>query len=316
MGGGVMRAAAKVAGIGVLNHGLRGGIQVAQPAEQSLIRGAKRPVSAIAASQGEVSADVAPVHKVSSDIVDDWDCVEEEVVVVGEPIGRLVFGGVPTLEEAKEATNDLKDALESFLSSPRSTGSGGSHQYPPYQMSAPQSPSSSGHADTKSCVTLDPKASAPKYAFQAFQLLSENPAAKSVVASIACDPNVWNAVLKNDALTEFLQSQKTDAELHEYQHQESPRSVESTVKFEDFPDASEESSGRSVSDFLQKVKTTVAEMVNNVSDYLHKIFGSPAAEKASADAKEDGGSMFNIDMSGYFVSLAVMVIAVVVLKRW
>lgn len=106
-----------------------------------------------------------------------------------------------------------------------------------------------------------------------------------------------------------------DAELHEYQHQESPRSFESTVKFEDFPDASEGSSGRSVSDFVQKVKTTVAEMVNNVSDYLHKIFGFPAAGKASADAKEDGGSIFNIDMGAYFVSLAVMVVAVVLLKR-
>lgn len=32
---------------------------------------------------------------------------------------------------------------------------------------------------------------------------------QSVVASIACDPQVWNAVLKNDALVEFIQSQKT-----------------------------------------------------------------------------------------------------------
>lgn len=32
---------------------------------------------------------------------------------------------------------------------------------------------------------------------------------QSVVASIACDPAVWNAVVKNDALVEFIQSQKT-----------------------------------------------------------------------------------------------------------
>ncbi|GLU23516.1 hypothetical protein SLE2022_395140 [Rubroshorea leprosula] len=300
-GGGVMRAAAKVAGIGVVSHGRRAGINVVQPAEQSVVRCAKRPVSPIAASQAGISVDVQPVQQVSSEIMDDdWDFLEEELMVGGgEPIGRLIFGGVPTLEEAKEATNDLKDALESFLSSPRASSC-----YAANQVSGLQLLSSAEHLETKSCVRFDSK---PKDAFQAFTLLSENPAAQSVVASIATDPNVRNAVLQNDALTEFLQSQEDDVD---YEYQGFPRSPESPRMSEHFLDGSDEIS---TSDLMQKIKTTVAEMVNSVSDYIQEIFGFSAAENENEN--EGAVSIFNIDKCTCFVSLAVMAIAVVLLKR-
>lgn len=296
-----MRTAAKVVGVGV-SHGLRSGVNVPPPAEQSLLRGVKRPVTSVAASQTRVSA---PFQRGSQETMDDWEFaggLEEEVVGGGEPIGRLVFSRIPSLEEAKEATEDLKEALESYISSPRSTSSGSS--VTATQVSGLHLLSSSEHLETKRCVTFDPKASQEsKYAGQALRYLSENPAAQTVVASIASDPNVWNAVLQNDALKEFLQSQRTDGE---YRYEESSSSAESPRESEDRPS---ESIGDVLSDFAQKVRVTVAEMMNNVTEYIQKIFGP------SANDGKEAGSFFNMDKSAYFVSLAVMVIAIVVLKR-
>ncbi|KAJ6886345.1 hypothetical protein NC651_026897 [Populus alba x Populus x berolinensis] len=42
---------------------------------------------------------------------------------------------------------------------------------------------------------------------QAFSLLNESPKIQTVVAALASDPNVWNAVWENKALQELLQSQ-------------------------------------------------------------------------------------------------------------
>ncbi|KAK8469528.1 hypothetical protein PHAVU_005G089400 [Phaseolus vulgaris] len=51
--------------------------------------------------------------------------------------------------------------------------------------------------------------SAPDRVFQAFQLLSESSEGQSVVASIACDPNIWNAMVKNPKLQDFVDAQQT-----------------------------------------------------------------------------------------------------------
>lgn len=121
-----MRAAAKVAGTGIVNTGLRGGVQVApSSAEYSVMRVAasRSASSGISVSGGGVSsvADVtaSPNQMMSWEMVDDWEFaggIEEEVPTAisggGEPMPRVLFGGAPTLEEAKEATSDLKDALD------------------------------------------------------------------------------------------------------------------------------------------------------------------------------------------------------------
>ncbi|TKY45620.1 hypothetical protein E2542_SST30384 [Spatholobus suberectus] len=54
--------------------------------------------------------------------------------------------------------------------------------------------------------------SAPQHAIQAFHLLSSSREAQAVVASLACDPNVWNAVMENPAVNSFFQSQQTVAD--------------------------------------------------------------------------------------------------------
>ncbi|EEF31461.1 conserved hypothetical protein [Ricinus communis] len=189
-GGAAMRAAGKVAGIAAVNSGIRGGLSsVSSPAEQS-VRNAKRPVSAIisssSAQQNKVQKEgfQGPAFEVS----DDWEIAgfeESEELQLIEPLPRLVFGGPPSLEEAKAATSEVKDALEKvYLSSPG--------------------------LETTSCIISDARASsAPTHAIKAFTLLNRSPQAQTIVASIATDPNVWDAVLKNGALQEYLLSQNT-----------------------------------------------------------------------------------------------------------
>ncbi|XVF70490.1 hypothetical protein PTKIN_Ptkin11bG0165700 [Pterospermum kingtungense] len=207
-GGGLMRAAAKVAGVGIVNTGLRGGFQVTpSSAEHSVMRVAAARSAAspcgISVSNGGAQAD----HKVSWEMVDDWELaggVEEEVAMVGstavsdrgEPMARVLFGGVPSLDEAREATSDLKDALDKvYLSSPNSSDAAQvSHLL---LLSNPE--------ETKDCVAT----SVPKPAIQAFKLLNESASVQCVVASIATDPNVWSAVMNNTAYMEFIQSHKT-----------------------------------------------------------------------------------------------------------
>jgi hypothetical protein len=119
-GGGAIRAAAKVAGIGVVNHGLRG-MPAVPPAGHS-VRNASRPVSAILTSSTSApnsgSGDVAPAQQMPVPAAwDDWDFADGEeglVMEAGEPMPRLIFGGVPSFQEAKDATAELKDALDMY----------------------------------------------------------------------------------------------------------------------------------------------------------------------------------------------------------
>lgn len=103
-----MATAAKVAGIGVAKGGFRGGFGFPPATEQFRVK------SAAAAAYKPVSASISTaVHaSVEEDgmvmqrpVWDDWEFAEEE------PIPRVVFSKPPSLEEAKEATEDLKEAI-------------------------------------------------------------------------------------------------------------------------------------------------------------------------------------------------------------
>ncbi|KAL0320743.1 UNVERIFIED_CONTAM: hypothetical protein Sradi_5335800 [Sesamum radiatum] len=213
MGGGAMRVAAKVAGITAASGGLP---RIA--AEHYSVSSAARR----AASVRPPAATVEDVKLVTSQVeagvqrpcleMDDWVFAggeEEAVVGVAEPMPRVVFGGVPTLEEAREATSELTAALDkTYLSSPNSVGCEGSYVV---DHGSRLSLSDKQLAETKACVTtgIAVAPAVPGPAIMAFRFLSESSVAQNVVASIACDPNVWNAVLQNQELQEFLQSQKT-----------------------------------------------------------------------------------------------------------
>lgn len=315
-GGAAIRAAAKAAGVGVMSSGIRGGFpsSISSPAEHS-VRSAKRPVSAIISSSQQSktsgSVEIEGFQRPAFEI-DDWEFAgvepEEYLFERDEPLPRVVFGGPPTIEEAKAATSEVKDALEKmYLSSPATSdglfGDGG-------QLSGLSLLTNSDCLETKSCVTCDAKEmSAPRHAIRAFTLLNENPQAQSVVASIATDPNVWDAVFKNEALQEYLLSQKTNAELRD---PVSPRI--SNVSSDDASQA-EKTENKPI-DIFESIKNSVTEMMSNVSTFVQQMFGYSPAESISetADANEKS-SFFDKSLGASFMALAVTVIMVVVLKR-
>ncbi|KAK0599676.1 hypothetical protein LWI29_007514 [Acer saccharum] len=292
-GGAAIRAAGKLTGMGALNGGLRCGIPAAQPAEQAL-RNVSRPTAAVLSTASSSGADVAAIQKVSSWEAEwEFTAMEEDLMVEPspEPISRVVFDVPPTLQEAKDATADLKEVLDKvYLSSPESSGS-----------IAPVPPS----------------------ALIAFKLLSESPAVQSVVVSLVNDDKVWDAVMENNVVKEFKESLRKSAAVED---QESHRMFDESssdsnpggdtaAEFGDTEDGKDGDTKDPVNEFFQNVKKSVVEMVSNVSDFFQNLFGSSPAEKTSADAGGAGGSFNEKTMGTYLMGLVIMVIMVVVLKR-
>ncbi|KAE8677290.1 hypothetical protein F3Y22_tig00111540pilonHSYRG00156 [Hibiscus syriacus] len=116
-------------------------------------------------------------------MVDDWefaDGFEEEMPTAisagGKPMARVLFGGlIYHLRIGPNRPNDTHSSGSSSLSEEAD--------------------------DVKATL-------APKPAAQVFKLLDQSPAIQTIVASIAADPNVWNAVLHNPAYIDF-RSHKT-----------------------------------------------------------------------------------------------------------
>lgn len=104
-----MTAAAKVAGIGVAKGGLRGGLgfPASTPSnDQFMVRrsGVSMPVSASISQAVHLSAEEDAMH-MQRPVWDDWEFPEVE------PIPRVVFSKPPSLQEAKQATEDLTEAI-------------------------------------------------------------------------------------------------------------------------------------------------------------------------------------------------------------
>ncbi|KAL6538380.1 hypothetical protein OROGR_012368 [Orobanche gracilis] len=306
MGGGTIRAATKVGGIAAATSGFR----VSSAAWK--VSSACPPVTGAENVKVMASNLEAGVQRP----IDDWVFAggeEDEVVSsAGEPIPRVVFGGAPSLQEAKEATSELTVALEkACLSSPNSVKYEGS-------FVADKKSSSSllnKHIiETEACVAGEVAVPAP--AIMAFRVLHESLMAQNVVASIASDPNVWNAVLQNNDLRDFLHSQGacsfSDENLNTKLNSDS-----------DFLDVSSEKSTDDASkprnkymDVFQKIKCTVIDMMNDLSDYFQSFFGGgKAADEVFVDS--DGSARLSSDtiMKASFIGLAVMAILVVLLRR-
>ncbi|KAG4177013.1 hypothetical protein ERO13_A11G281650v2 [Gossypium hirsutum] len=254
----------KVVGVGIANANARSVQSTSPSAEHSIIRvaaphSASSPIAVSSEGVPSVCLTTASANqKAYWEHVDDWELsggiVEHEVALErssdatgqGEPIAGVLFGGVTSLEEAKEANADFKDALDMVYLSP-----------PPYGDTARDSAVSlvsNPEGTSKDC------ASAPKPAIQAFKLLSESADVQSVVSSIVADPNVRNAVLNNSAYMDFIQYQ-AHCFCDEFEVEESTEGSESPVKLEEYyeEDSKDPSSG-----YLHKIKTSVVEMASEM----------------------------------------------------
>ncbi|KAI3959557.1 hypothetical protein MKX01_025073 [Papaver californicum] len=314
-GGGVIRAATKVAGLGV-TRGFRGALQekstttkiaankkFSKPNSESISTEKTQESNSVITCLSSENGNIKSACAIESPSwrIDDWEFTNgEEEVLLSEssPLPRVIFGGVPTLEEAEEATSELKDALDFEINS---------------------SIMSKRHdlelADTKACVTSDTKVgfcSESKPVFQAFSLLKESPEAQSVVASLASDKNLWDAVLRNEKVMQFIKLQQNINECHDDQI--------SSKNFDDDEDDAKRSQA-SENVFLssiQNLKSAVMDMMNDVSHFFQDLFGGLGPDNdVSLDGNGNASAASNVDkvIGASFMALSVMVIMVVVLKR-
>uniref|UniRef100_A0A1J3EFF2 Uncharacterized protein n=1 Tax=Noccaea caerulescens TaxID=107243 RepID=A0A1J3EFF2_NOCCA len=288
MGGGrVMTAAAKVAGIGVAKGGLRGGLgfpAATPPAnDQFMVKrsGVSMPVSASISSAVHLSTEEDAMH-MQRPVWDDWEFPEVE------SIPRVVFSKPPSLQEAKEATEDLKEAINMAMEGSNEGGSVSKML-------------SSFQASEKRAV----ESAVPQVALQAFAFLSENTAAQTVVASIACDPKVWDAVMENKDLMKFLETNTTVDSSKVESDSDEQSEDSSTTESED-----SEAKPIDLLEILRDMKLKAIRLMENVSSYFGGLFKS---ESFTEDGKEKKQTLYNDPRSLF--GLAVCVIFMVVMKR-
>ncbi|KAG2299340.1 hypothetical protein Bca4012_010913 [Brassica carinata] len=292
MGGGrVMATAAKVAGIGVAKGGFRGGLGVPAAAnDQFIVRNtsASKPASASISSVVHPSAEEDAVVMRKSVWEDEWEFAEVET----KTIPRVVFSKPPSLEEAKEATDDLKDALNmaAYMEGSNEVGSV-SRMFSSYQSSE------NNRAVVESAV--------PQVALKAFAFLSENTAAQSVVASIASDPKVWDAVMENKDLMKFLETNTASTK------DEADNDDKSELSSETESEEDSEAKPVQLMEILRDMKLKAVLMMENVSSYFGGLFNS--TDSFTEGGQERKRTLLN-DPTSLF-GLAVCVIFMVVLKR-
>ncbi|RZB77005.1 uncharacterized protein LOC114379432 isoform X1 [Glycine soja] len=269
--------------------------------------GAMRTVAKLAAAR---IRGVPSVQRASSQTAaaawDDWEVAdggEED----GEGAARVVLGDVPSIQEAKAATAELKHAIHKVYLSSNSSECDGCSLSGQVSVVSPSHTELENKSHFTEAITYP---SAPNRALQAFQLLSESPEAQSVVASIACDPNIWNAIAQNPTLQDFFQS-----------HQTADFEVEGThdQRVGDFLYSDSVYAFVDSLNILHNVNFTVTEMVSSVSNYLQNMFGFLTGQTSSAVIDARGNTKANfvdpITMGGTFLGLAVLVVMVIMLKR-
>ncbi|KAL9270105.1 hypothetical protein AKJ16_DCAP17641 [Drosera capensis] len=218
-----------------------------------------------------------------------WE--EEEETREMEGTGtRIVFGPAPCFEEAKEATSELREAIDKmYFSSPNS----------PRSADNVLATRGFGYGAMSQPDQMEHNA---RPVIETFMLLKKDPVAQTVVASIACDPNVWHAVLQNEALQGYLMSGAADAV---YGDPQSPRIFTDSSAVEDH------NSEYGIMDFVEDAKNRVLDMVSEMTDFVQNLFNGPASKNAFGFMEGNQGAV----VGGSFMALAVMVIMVVLVKR-
>lgn len=252
-----------------------------------------------------ISSENAPGHTamVQWPAWDDWEFTgghEHEAAAALDPPPRLVFGPAPTLEEATDATADLKEAIEKVYFS---------------SGNVEEAIKVNEVSDIGKSAAILP--SMPKHVVQAFSLLHGSQEAQSVVASLACDVNVWDAVMKNDMVLEFCNKHKSVIL--------PPDPIEENLGLERLFSETVGSTDEETSEgsaffprIVQTIKVKVYEMVNNISCFLQDFMGASSENHGTASAGTSTSSSAdytNIALGSSFIALAVATILVVLVRR-
>lgn len=302
MGGGVLRTAAKAAVNGAFRSPIfdEAGRRIARQQVTSFSPAVDPSHFVPSLSAGHERAEVAAVavaaHWPEFEF-NEWELAggSEDNVESVNSAPRLIFGPVPTLEEAEEATKDLKDGMEKVYFTSQHTRESDHEVCQDIH---------SGECSTVSSV--------PNHVLQMYSLLQTREA-QDVVSSIASDKNVWDAMMNNEKVIQFFKNPAPAvAEIHE-QLAESVAKNESADEFSPTMEA-KETAGNS---FLETCKIKISQMVSGISDFVKDFFGISTGDSSSSKGKS--GSSFTDDtnamLGASFLATAVAVILVVFLKR-
>ncbi|CAM0871690.1 unnamed protein product [Alopecurus aequalis] len=284
MGGGSMgiRAAAKAAMIG----GYRSARRTVLPAS---------------------AADTRPVSTTIG-AVDDWYIPD-----------RDVFGPVPTHDEAMAATVDLREAFEiakidSHVSHLDISKTHVTHN----ELNGPTKVAQETFQDRARSETpkhednyenLPVTSSSSGRVIEAFTMLQANPEAQEVVASLASDKNVWDAVMKNEKVVQFYKNYQSESSCATEEASDAESSYSSTDLSHGTQDAFKE--------YVDKMRAFVSEMMTNLSSIMQDLI-------ATSDEGQSKGRLRTLIMNtkkdiandrSSFVLLAIATIFVVLLKR-
>ncbi|XP_006649578.1 uncharacterized protein LOC102707381 [Oryza brachyantha] len=146
---------------------------------------------------------------------------------------------------------------------------------------------------------------------QAFTMLHESPETQDVVASLACDTNVWNAVMRNEKVMKYYKTYETKLSEDE---------VEGTGESGYAQNGSEPataSAGEAFMDYVEKMKALVSEMVTNLSSIMQDLVAT--SNEGQSKGKVKIMTMYSqkdfATAPSAFVVLAIASIMVVLLKR-
>ncbi|KAF2937826.1 hypothetical protein DAI22_03g077500 [Oryza sativa Japonica Group] len=287
MGGGSIRAAAKAAMIG--------GYRSASAVRRAVLPASPAPQTApSAAGEGRKAASTYAA-------IDDWVIPDREV-----------FGPVPTHEEAMAATLDLKESFQFAKSAQLEPLPSGDLDVPTKGLV--HSESSQGLIHSKTSEHEDNheislvSSGAPGRVVQAFTMLQDSPEAQEVVASLASDQNVWNAVMRNEKVMKFYKTYATKLNEDEVEGSESD-SVQNSSELG--------SAGEAFMCYVEKMKALVSEMMTNLSSIMQDLVATSDEGQSKGklktmilDSKKDFANA-----PSAFVLLAIASIMVVLLKR-
>ncbi|GJN08757.1 hypothetical protein PR202_ga26711 [Eleusine coracana subsp. coracana] len=300
MAGGSIRAAAKAAMVG--------GYRSAAAVRRSVLPSSSQPPHTSSAADGRrASTTIA---------MDDWVIPDHEV-----------FGPVPTHEEAMAATLDLSEAFQmcsfSYHTSAKSDPKAHAKVAP---VSALLEVS---HSETPQDVSkqednyenLLVSSGAPGRIVQAFTMLNESPEAQDVVASLASDKNVWDAVMKNEKVMKFykrLETKLSDSSSVASSVTEDEMEVDDDAASSQNSNDLSPMSGESIKDYVERMKALVSEMVSNLSNMMQDLVATSNEGRCKGKLKTmvvSASNDFANNVPSTFVLLAIASIMVVLLKR-